>query len=210
MAAQKMWLRKESSIDCPPVLPINNADWSWIDRCHHSPLKITTVSGNKTVCMTSPNSLTFQTLEKNGRISFHPTEQKPIMNGNGKDITFIQAGILYNTTIGIKRYAKIPVVISGHTDGKLSIWHGETSEFMTSLRSHIESISGIEIQSDFKRTWIVTTSHDKTAKIWDAEDNGFNMSQSIKLQSNVLCLAISFSKKLVAFVAMDRKLMVYR
>ena len=212
MAAQKMSLQRKSSTECPPILPSKQADWNWIDDdwIDHSPLRITTVSGNKTVCMTTPNSLTFQTLEKNGDISFHQTEQKPIMTGSAKPMTFIQAGILYNTTIGIKRYAKVSVVITGHTDGSLSIWHGDTSEFLTTLKSHQRAISGIEIQSDFKKTWIITTSHDKTAKIWDAEDNGFNMSQTIKLHSNVLCLAISFNKKLVAFGARDRKLVVYR
>lgn len=205
-----MNLQKKCSVDCPPLMSHpphgTKSDWTWLDRCHHSPMKIATINGNKTVCMTSPTSMTFQTLESG--FLFEPSVQKPALMS--QPMSFIQAGILYNTTIGIKRYAKIPVVISGHTSGDLYIWHADTSQYMISLKSHSRAISGIEIQSDFKKTLIITTSHDHTAKIWDSEDNGFNMSQTINLDHPVLCLALSFNKKLVAFGAESRKLVVYR
>lgn len=214
-APKLMNLQKKSSIDCPPPMPRPSgtaSDWTELDRCNHSPMKIATINGNRTVCMASPTTMTFQTLESGGtgtaEILFQPSGQKPALMA--KPMSFIQAGILYNVVVGIKRYIKIPVVISGHTSGDLCIWNADTSQYMISLKSHSRAISGIEIQSDFKKTLIISTSHDHTAKIWDSEDNGFNMSQTINLDHPVLCLAVSFNRKIVAFGAEARKLVVYR
>ena len=125
-------------------------------------------------------------------------------------MSYINAGILYNTTIGIGRYKEIPVVISGHINGDLCIWNGNTSQFLQYLKSHKSEISGIEMISNVKYTQILSISYDHTVKIWDSEDNGFNMSQTVKFDFPMLCFTLSPNKKLIAFGGENRQLFIYK
>ena len=126
------------------------------------------------------------------------------------DMSFINAGILYNTTIGIRRYKEIPVVISGHLNGDLGIWNGKTSQFLQFLKSHKSEISGIEMISNENYTQIISISYDQTVKFWDSEDNGFNMSHTVKFDYPILCFTLSPNEKLMAFGGENRQLFVFK
>ncbi|ORZ02142.1 WD40-repeat-containing domain protein [Syncephalastrum racemosum] len=57
-------------------------------------------------------------------------------------------------------------IVSGHEDGTICQWDWKANEKIQSVQGHEENISDMQMSSD--RTYFITTSRDKTARIFDA------------------------------------------
>ncbi|CAO3588267.1 unnamed protein product [Absidia cylindrospora] len=58
-------------------------------------------------------------------------------------------------------------IVSGHEDGSLCQWDWKANEKLQSIKAHDEHISDLQFSPD--RTYLITSSKDKTAKIFDAD-----------------------------------------
>ncbi|KAI8079748.1 WD40-repeat-containing domain protein [Halteromyces radiatus] len=58
-------------------------------------------------------------------------------------------------------------IISGHEDGSLCQWDWKANEKLKSIKPHDELISDLQFSPD--RTYLITSSKDKTAKIFDVD-----------------------------------------
>ena len=80
----------------------------------------------------------------------------------------------------------------------IEIWHGDTTQLLTRLMSHSGPVLGISFILKQNANTIVSISQDRTAKVWECEENGFNMCQTIEFPSVILCIAISHSEEMIA------------
>ena len=98
----------------------------------------------------------------------------------------------------------IPLLASGHSNGDIYLWHGDFGNIISPLISHKGPVTQIIFSGETNsrhqvQTEMISVSHDRTAKVWDFEDNGQNMKNTINFPFSVNCFAWSPNAKLVAF-----------
>ncbi|CAO3591977.1 unnamed protein product [Absidia cylindrospora] len=103
-------------------------------------------AGTVTVLPVNPNVSAQQASE--------PLAQLVNQQGNAKAVV---AGWTY-----LNKY-----IISGHEDGSLCQWDWKANQKLNSIKAHDELISDLQFSPD--RTYLITSSKDKTAKIFDAD-----------------------------------------
>ncbi|SAL99000.1 hypothetical protein [Absidia glauca] len=93
-------------------------------------------------------------LDVNAHQADEPLVQLVNQQGNAKAVV---AGWSY-----LSKY-----IVSGHEDGTLCQWDWKANEKLNSIKAHDELISDLQFSPD--RTYLITSSKDKTAKIFDVD-----------------------------------------
>lgn len=171
-------------------------DWGWLDQFSHSLSKIVTIpsscSETKTIaCMASSKVITCHN---------SATKSVQTIQLQKSTITCLAAPTepLHGVTFGVQRFKSIPILCTGLKNGQIEIWHGESTKLLTRLISHSGPVLGISFILKPYSNNLVSISQDRTAKIWESEENGFNMCQTIDFPSVILCVAISVCEKMIA------------
>lgn len=60
-------------------------------------------------------------------------------------------------------------IVSGHEDGSVTQWDAKTGEMITNEFSHEDGMQVTDLQWSADRTYFITSSKDKTAKLHDSE-----------------------------------------
>ena len=172
-------------------------DWGWLDRYPHSLHKIVPIpsslcSKTKTIaCMASSEVITC-----------HNSATKSVQTIQLKKSTITclaaPAEPLHGVTFGVQRFKLIPILCAGLKNGQIEIWHGDSTKLLTRLISHSGPVLGISFILKPYSNNIVSISQDRTAKVWESEENGFNMCQTIDFPSVIISLAISVCEKMIA------------
>ena len=103
----------------PPV----EQEVAWLDRCQHSPAKIVfSVTGDRAACMASSNTITLHRVNQSDAtkgLSLLPAKHVIKVN----TVTTLALGYSHHWQ---KQHRQlIPVVVSGHANGDIYIFHGK-------------------------------------------------------------------------------------
>lgn len=116
----------------------------------------------------------------------------------------------YVTSYGVRSAELVPIIASGHVNGNICIWHAVTSKLITRLLSHSGWVNRIEISLPSNgQTQILSVSQDRTLKVWDFENNGYNMSQTVSFPCPIYALAWSPHGRMVACGGSSQKIFLY-
>ena len=155
-------------------VPHGSTDWDWLDRSPHSfskiiqfPVKSSSCSSNSntatTICLTSSKMITVHKRMN----SFQSSVQSIQLES---PVTVIAQAQAKNCTFGIHRYTEtLSLIASGHQNGYISIFHGDSTQLLTRLISHTGPVFGLKFingNDEGKKTQIISISQDRTAKVW--------------------------------------------
>lgn len=202
MVEREWLLSHHSTIDTFPFASTEDDHGrnSWLERMQHSPQKVL-IDGHRIVCMTKPNQITLSHGSFSHKLTF-PIPEYVISFKH--PVSCIKMG--FSITLGIN------FVASGHLNGDICLWNAETSKLITKLISHRSGVTEILISPESTRkaqTQILSASQDRTAKVWDFEVPGFNMSQTANFSHPILCSAWSPNGRIVAFAGSSQKIGVF-
>lgn len=207
MVEEKEWhLVQGSRIESStPISPNRN----WLDRLEHTPDKIL-FCDNGVACMASANAITLHswTNDPTKGPCFDPATH--VINVTQPTSCLAVGFAQYVTSYGTRSTELVPIIASGHVNGTICIWHGVTSKLITRLLSHSGWVNSIEISLPCNgQTQILSVSQDRTLKVWDFENNGYNMSQTVSFPFPVCALAWSPHGSLVACAGSSQKIYLY-
>jgi WD40 repeat protein len=215
---KKMWRLFEHG---PSLSLPSDIERDWLNQFDHSPHKIVTLPPSSTIasndqrvaCMTASKIITLHhaSIDDAGIALTTPDQTIKV----SCPVSALAMGYAHRFTSPAATAKLTPVVASGHTNGDIYLWNGETSRMMTRLVSHTNTVTQILFSppANCKKrlmTQIISVSTDRKAKVWDFEDNGYNMSQTISFPSAMHCCAWSSQGGLTAFGGASRKVYIHR
>jgi len=215
-------LAAERIMDHDYLLSFENTR-DWLDTYEHNPNKIehleltsSSTSGLRNwrvASMANAYCIALQSVKMDNLIQNKlEISKSDIMIRTSKPITSLKFGWKTN---GNDATQSVPLLASGHSDGQINLWNGVTSKLITRLLSHKAPVTQILFSEDAHRlhnvqTQIISVSQDRTAKVWDFEDNGYNMSQTINFPFGLNCVAWSPNGRMVAFGGSSQKIHIYQ
>lgn len=102
------------------------------------------------------------------------------------------------------------LLATGHSTGNISLWNADTSQLVTKLMSHSGLVTDLVFSPPSTCiTQLLSVSTDSTAKLWDFEMDGYNMSQYKCHSNRLFCCDWSPNGSMVATGGLGRTLYMY-
>ena len=151
-------------------LPVDN-DRNWLERHEHSPKKVViSASGDTVISMAKSHQLTISAgLIPDAQSGIRFQEASHIIKVQ-QPITCLAYGLSQHVSLGHRFTSQaketntlIPIVLTGHSNGEIQIWHAKTSSLITRLISHSASVTEIIVSppSFPHQTQILSVSADR-------------------------------------------------